>query len=65
MTSSEPDCGGDFGEFCNDIVQVDDDTLRLRSERYSDAGRTYTIVVTVTDGTQTVFETLTVRVAKR
>jgi predicted extracellular nuclease len=65
VTSSEPDCGGDFGEFCNDIVQVDDDTLQLRSERYSDAGRTYTIVVTVTDGTQTVFETLTVRVAKR
>ena len=64
VTSSEPDCGGDFGEFCNDIVQVDDDTLQLRSERYAEAGRTYTIVVTVTDGTQTVFETLTVRVAK-
>ncbi len=65
VTSSEPDCGGDFGKFCNDIVQLDDDTLRLRSERYSDAGRTYTIVVSVTDGSQTVFETLTIRVANR
>ncbi|MBA3411888.1 MAG: endonuclease/exonuclease/phosphatase family protein, partial [Geodermatophilaceae bacterium] len=65
VTSSEPDCGGDFSEFCNDIVQVDDDTLQLRSERYAEAGRTYTIVVTVSDDTQTVFETLTVRVAQR
>ncbi|MDQ4037687.1 MAG: ExeM/NucH family extracellular endonuclease, partial [Actinomycetota bacterium] len=65
VTSSEPDCGGDFGEFCNHIVHVDDDSLDLRSERYSAAGRTYTIDVLVTNGSQTVFETITVRVANR
>ncbi|MEJ7771278.1 MAG: ExeM/NucH family extracellular endonuclease [Geodermatophilaceae bacterium] len=65
VTSSEPDCGGDFGEFCNDIVVVDADSLDLRSERYSKAGRTYTIDVTITNGSQTVFTTVTVRVASK
>ncbi|MDQ3733372.1 MAG: ExeM/NucH family extracellular endonuclease, partial [Actinomycetota bacterium] len=40
VISSEPDCGGDFGEFCNDIILVDQDSVDLRAERYSDAGRT-------------------------
>ncbi|MDQ3734400.1 MAG: hypothetical protein M3400_10455, partial [Actinomycetota bacterium] len=65
VISSEPDCGGDFGEFCNDIILVDQDSVDLRAERYSDAGRTYTLVVAVTDGSQTVIRTLTVRVANR
>ncbi|MGI8626525.1 MAG: hypothetical protein ACR2J5_08150, partial [Geodermatophilaceae bacterium] len=65
VTSSEPDCGGDFGEFCNDIVLVDGDSVDLRSERYSRSGRTYTLDVVITDGAQTVFETLTVRVANK
>jgi hypothetical protein len=37
----------------------------LRSERYSRSGRTYTLDVVITDGAQTVFETLTVRVANK
>ncbi len=65
MTSSEPDCGGEFGKFCNDIVIMDDDSLDLRSERYSEAGRTYTIDLAVSDGSQAIFETITVHVSNR
>ncbi len=64
-TSSEPDCGGSFGDRCQDIVMVDQDSLDLRSERYSPEGRTYTLEVSVTDGSQTVYTTIMIRVANR
>ena len=62
VTSSQPDCGGDFGTRCNDIVIIGERFVRLRAESFGPEARTYTIVVSMTDGTQTVFETLTVRV---
>ncbi len=65
VTSSEPDCGLDYEDKCNDIVLVDQDSADLRSERYSNAGRRYTFVVIINDGSHTVFTTLTVRVVNR
>lgn len=65
VTSSQPDCGPGYGTLCDDIVITGDTTVRLRAETFSTSPRTYTIVVSLSDGTQTVFETLTVRVVRR
>ncbi len=50
VTSSEPDNGIDDGNTINDIVVVDDLTLKLRAERSgSGSGRTYTITYQASD----------------
>ena len=44
VESSEADCCINRGDRPNDIVELGDDQFDLRAERYSKAGRTYTIV---------------------
>ena len=62
VTSSEADSGLGSDDKPNDIVIVSANKVKLRAERFSTDGRTYTISVKVTDGTQTVFTTVEVRV---
>ena len=58
--SSEPDAGISDDDQPNDIVITGDNTADLRAERYADEGRTYTLFVTLTDGTNVVFTTVDV-----
>jgi hypothetical protein len=44
---------------------VDDDTLQLRAERFSNAGRIYTIDAVVSGGGQVVYDTAVVTVPLR
>ncbi|HJR92982.1 MAG TPA: ExeM/NucH family extracellular endonuclease [Acidimicrobiia bacterium] len=64
-TSSEADSGLGEDDLPNDIVLVDDDTLQLRAERFSNAGRTYTIDALVSGGGQVVYDTAVVIVPLR
>lgn len=52
VVSSEADSGLGIDDLPSDIVAVDDDTLRLRAERYSVNGRTYTITALASGGGQ-------------
>jgi uncharacterized protein len=52
-TSSEADSGLGDDDVPNDIV-ITDGSIEVRAERYAIEGRTYTIEVTVTDGSQIV-----------
>lgn len=62
ITSSEADSGLGGDDLPNDIVVIDDDTVDLRAERFSERGRTYTIrLLTGADG-QIVYTTTTVEV---
>jgi predicted extracellular nuclease len=61
-TSSEADSGLGHGDLPGDVVPVDHDTVKLRAERYSRSGRTYTIDVIVVSGHQSVVESTGVRV---
>ncbi len=49
VTSSEADCCLGYDDKPNDIVIVDDDTFKLRAERYDKMGRYYTITYKATD----------------
>lgn len=60
-TSSEADSGLGRLDRPGDIVITDGD-LRLRAERYSRKGRTYTVEVVAAGGGQVVYDTVTVRV---
>jgi predicted extracellular nuclease len=64
VTSSEPDSGLGYGDKPGDIVIVDNDTIKLRAERYSAGpGRIYTITyqaVNSCGGTVTTTATVTV-----
>lgn len=64
-TSSEPDCGAGYGSRCGDIRLIGNQVVALRAEAFDRGGRTYTILARLTNGSQTVYETLTVRVPKR
>jgi predicted extracellular nuclease len=55
VRSSEADCCLDADDVPNDINLVDNDTVRLRAERFAKAGRTYTIRVRLSNGNQVVF----------
>src|SRR5690606_11224866 len=61
VVSSEPDVTG-RGDEPGDIEVVDSDTVRLRAERYSREGRTYTITATVREHDQVRYGTVEVRV---
>mgnify|MGYP001178148617 CR=1 FL=1 len=61
MVSSEPDVTR-RGDEPGDIEVVDSDTVRLRAERYSREGRTYTITATVRGHGQVRYGTVEVRV---
>lgn len=61
VASSEPDVTGP-GDQPGDIEIVDSDTVRLRAERYSRDGRTYTISVVVRGDGQMRYDTVRVHV---
>ena len=58
-TSSEVDCCIRRGDRPDDLVIIDDTTFQLRAERYSHAGRTYTLTYRAFDaaGNETVAST--------
>jgi hypothetical protein len=60
VTSSEADSGLDPEDVPNDIQIVDADTVDLRAERFAKSGRTYTITVFITTGTQSAIDQTTV-----
>lgn len=62
VTSSEADSGLSGGDRSGDIEIVDDSLVKLRAERFSTAGRTYTITVMVQQPGQVRFDTATVHV---
>ena len=62
VTSSEADSGLSRRDRPNDIRVLTDQLLLLRAERFSKAGRTYTITVKVSDGSQVAFIDTHVRV---
>jgi len=62
VMSSEADSGLDPEDVPNDIVVTGDDSLKLRAERFSVAGRVYTIGVQLTDGNEVVFDATEVTV---
>lgn len=66
VTSNEPDNGADDGDTTNDIVLVDDLTVKLRAERSgTGTGRTYTLTWEATNSWgATVTATATVTVPK-
>jgi uncharacterized protein len=68
VTSDEPDDGEDDGKTVEDVVVVDEDTFKLRSERSgSGTGRVYTVTNRVTDdwgNSATGSATVTVPLAK-
>jgi predicted extracellular nuclease len=49
VTSSQPDSGLDRDDRPNDVVVVDEDTFRLRAERFLGQARTYTVTYRSTD----------------
>jgi len=64
VTSNEPDDGLDDGDTAQDIVIVDNDTVKLRAERSGNGpGRAYTLIYRATNGcgnTSTATATVTV-----
>ncbi len=62
VTSSEDDAGLGGGDRPNDIKIVNDYIVKLRAERFSQAGRTYTITVRLQQPGQVRFDTTTVLV---
>jgi predicted extracellular nuclease len=61
-TSSEADSGLGPDDRPNDILIDGDFSASVRAERFSKQGRTYTLDLVVTNGTQTRYDTATVRV---
>ncbi|MDH5519072.1 MAG: ExeM/NucH family extracellular endonuclease, partial [Acidimicrobiia bacterium] len=57
VESSEADSGLDPEDVPNDIEITGDDTVNLRAERFSTDGRTYTLYLRISDGSQTLFTT--------
>jgi hypothetical protein len=60
--SSEADSGLNNGDRPNDIQIVSDSEVLLRAERFAREGRSYTLAVRLTDGSQVVFTEIEVHV---
>jgi uncharacterized protein len=60
VTSSEDDAGLSGGDRPNDIQIVNDHLVKLRAERFSPAGRTYTITAMLEQPGQVKYDTATV-----
>jgi len=60
--SSEADSGLNNGDRPNDIQIVSDSEVLLRAERFAREGRSYTLAVRLTDGSQVVFTEVEVHV---
>ncbi len=63
VESSEADSGLDPEDVPNDIEITGADTVNLRAERFSTDGRTYTLHLRISDGSQTLFTSTEVVVA--
>ena len=60
VTSSEADCCLGPDDVPNDINIVGSDTVQLRAERFAREGRTYTISVRLSNGSQSALSEVTV-----